>query len=146
MANRAARRAGRRGDVAEAKFLAHELATGRLDQAEIDRLVLEESRDLFANVVGPGDVLWPVQVEVARRVLALNGLPANEIAEWAAVVQAYEDSMREPDDDAADSATALGSLLSVDSGLVSGAVDGAAGDGGSGGVRGDCVPLEAGAE
>jgi len=139
MANRAARRAGKRGDVAEAKYLAHELATGRLDQAEIDRLGLEECRGLFGDVIGPQDPIWPLQVEVARRVLALNGLPASELGEWAAVVQSYEDSQREPDDLDADIAEVSGAAI-----VAPGADPGAAGDGVCGGVAdGD---LEAGSE
>ena len=132
MSNRAERRQGNRLAAAEAAKIAHQLASGRLDAADLERQTAEESRKLFGTVVGPGDPLWDLQVEVARRVLALSGLPASELGEWTAVALASE-AERDSDAAGADDDVLPDSLLSVDSGRVSEAVDGAAGDGGAGG-------------
>lgn len=45
----------------------------------------DECRELFAAVVGPGDPLWPLHIEVTRQVLAADGIPAGELTEWLAV-------------------------------------------------------------
>jgi hypothetical protein len=43
-------------------------------------------RELFSTVIGSDDgEIWPVQVDVARGVLAAGGIGADELAEWAAV-------------------------------------------------------------
>jgi hypothetical protein len=45
----------------------------------------ERLKKIFRKVVGPGDPLWPAQLEVARQVIAAGGIPANELQEWLAV-------------------------------------------------------------
>ena len=62
--------------------VATDITEGRLVPETLDKQVLEECRKLFGFVDGPGDPLWELQVEVARGVLALDGIPVNELAEW----------------------------------------------------------------
>ena len=105
MSNRAERRQGNRLAAAEAAKIAHQLASGRLDAADLERQTAEESRKLFGTVIGPEDPLWELHVEVTRRVLALNGLSAAELGEWLAVMAASEqdpDAESEREDSAAE--------------------------------------------
>lgn len=76
--------------IKAAMAVAKDVAEGRLDPADLDAMVAEESRAAFGTAVGPQDPLWPVQVDVARQVLALGGLPADELSEWAAVARRRE--------------------------------------------------------
>ena len=71
--------------IKAAMSVAREVAEGRMDPQELAAAAAEECRELFATVAGPGDVLWELHVEVARRVLALDGIPVDELAEWLAV-------------------------------------------------------------
>ncbi|MGU3501888.1 flagellar hook-length control protein [Mycobacterium sp. C31M] len=71
--------------IKSAAAVARDAAEGRLDPAALDAVVTEECRELFGTVAGPADPLWPVQVDVARQVLALGGVPADELSEWVAV-------------------------------------------------------------
>lgn len=72
--------------------VARDLAEGNLDAADLDATAVAEAASLFATVVGPSDPVWPAQVDVARRVLALGGVPVDELAEWLAVAQADTDA------------------------------------------------------
>lgn len=76
--------------IKAALSIADEIADGRLDPAEIEAATTAECRKLVAQVIGPGDPLWELQLEVARGVLAVAGLPAFELAEWLAVQRATE--------------------------------------------------------
>lgn len=77
--------------VTAALAIAEDVTAGQLDVATLDALALEECRGLFSRVVGPGDVLWDLHVEVARQVLAVGGgVPTDELAEWVAVYRAAE--------------------------------------------------------
>ena len=80
--------------IKAAMAVAKDVAQGRLDPADLDAMVAEESRAAFGTAVGPQDPLWPVQVDVARQVLALGGLPADELSEWAAVTRRREELVR----------------------------------------------------
>ena len=73
--------------VKAAMSVARDAAEGRLDPANVERTAAAEASALFGTVVGPGDPLWPTQVDVARRVLALGGVPDDELREWVAVSQ-----------------------------------------------------------
>jgi hypothetical protein len=77
-----------RKNVIEAALdLAEGVAGGTVDAADVTGAALEACRELVGTVVGPPDALWPLQVDIARQVLALDGIPANELDEWAAVVK-----------------------------------------------------------
>jgi hypothetical protein len=52
--------------VKAAMSVATDITEGRLNPADLDRVALDECRALFGRVVGPGDPLWELQVEVAR--------------------------------------------------------------------------------
>ena len=75
--------------VTAALQIAEDVTAGHLDVTTLDALALEECRNLFARVVGPGDPLWDLHVDVARQVLAVGGgVPVDELAEWVAVYRA----------------------------------------------------------
>ncbi|MHC9292028.1 flagellar hook-length control protein [Mycobacterium sp. LTG2003] len=95
----AAKKAAKKAGVDAAMTLAEDIATGRLDPAALDAAAAAEARALFGRVEGPGDPLWELHVDVARQVLAVGGgIPANELAEWAAVYRLAEgvETEREP--------------------------------------------------
>lgn len=93
-------------DVIEAAMgLADDTAQGRLDPAALEAQAVADVRRLFGTVIGPEDVAWPVQVEVARQVLGLGGIPADELSEWLAVARHRAGEpvgQPEPDPDPAD--------------------------------------------
>ncbi|OMC05675.1 hypothetical protein A5735_05015 [Mycolicibacter heraklionensis] len=85
--------------VKAAMSIATDVTEGRLDPDVLGAQALDECRTLFGRVAGPGDPLWPLHVDVARQVLALGsaggGIPAHELAEWAAVEKRAEDERAE---------------------------------------------------
>jgi hypothetical protein len=81
MSNRSRAQAKRRA-YTSAMSVADDIAQGRLDPAELDKVAAEECRALFGTVTGPENPLWSLHVEVCRQVLALRGIPANELSEW----------------------------------------------------------------
>lgn len=107
------------GDVVTAAMsTAEDAAQGRLDPATVEALAATELRELFGTVVGEGDVAWPVQLDVARQVLALGGIPATELAEWLAVERhrAGEPvSAPDPDETTPEPDSLASSTLSLDS-------------------------------
>lgn len=70
--------------------VAKDLAEGRVTPAEVEGPAVAQCEALFARVAGVGDPLWELQCDVARRVLAAGGVPANELAEWLAVTRLAE--------------------------------------------------------
>ena len=85
------RKTAMKAAVTAALAIAEDVTAGQLDVTTLDALALEECRGLFSRVVGPGDVLWDLHVEVARQVLAVGGgVPTDELAEWVAVYRAAE--------------------------------------------------------
>jgi len=77
--------------IKAAMAIAAEVAEGKLDPAELAAVVEAESRAAFGRVVGPGDALWELHVDVARQCLAVGGwISADELAEWAAAYRAKE--------------------------------------------------------
>lgn len=70
-----------------AMSLADDIAQGRLDPAALEAQAVTELRELVGTVVGPGDACWELQCNIARQVLALDGIPATELAEWLAVTR-----------------------------------------------------------
>ena len=71
--------------IKSAMSLARDIAEGQLPVAELDDAAATEAAALFSTVVGPGDPLWDTQLGIARRVLALGGVTADELREWLAV-------------------------------------------------------------
>lgn len=72
--------------IKAAMGVARDVAEGRLSPADLERQAAVEARAMFGTVIGPADALWGVQVEVARQVVALGGMSAAELAEWAVVL------------------------------------------------------------
>ncbi|SON63377.1 hypothetical protein MSIMFI_04907 [Mycobacterium simulans] len=60
---------------------------GRFDPADLNAELVVTCRELFGTVAGEGDPLWPLHVDIARQVLALDGVSADELSEWLAVLQ-----------------------------------------------------------
>ena len=54
--------------IGAAMSVGKDLAEGRLSTEELEREAAERCRELVGTVVGPDDVLWPLQVEVCRGV------------------------------------------------------------------------------
>lgn len=67
--------------------LAEEIAAGTVDPSALEAELASECRNLFGQVVGDGDPLWPLQVDVARQVLSAGGISHTEVSEWAAVLR-----------------------------------------------------------
>lgn len=80
--------------IKAAMAVARDIADAKLDPADLTAQFAADARSLFGAVVGPDDPLWPVQLDVARQVLGLGGVPADELAEWLAVAR-----RREPGDE-----------------------------------------------
>lgn len=70
-----------------AMSIADDVAQGRLSPEDLEAQAIRELRQLVGEVVGEGDPLFPLQIEVARGVLAVDGIPADELSEWAAVAR-----------------------------------------------------------
>lgn len=84
--------------IKAASSVARDVADGRLNPADLEATAVAECRALFGTVAGPGDPLWAVHLDVARQVLALDGVPADELAEWLAVArQRAGESLPSPD-------------------------------------------------
>jgi hypothetical protein len=73
--------------IKSAASVARDAAEGKLDPAALESEVTAAARDLFGQVVGEGDPLFPLQIEVCRGVLAAGGLGVDELAEWLAVAK-----------------------------------------------------------
>ena len=82
---RQAERDARKSVADEAVEIAKDVAAGRLNPFDMEGELLAEMRKLFAFVDGPDDPLWEIQMGVARGILGLDGIPYNELCEWAAV-------------------------------------------------------------
>lgn len=70
--------------ITAAMGIASDAAEGKLSPADLEAQAVEECRSLFGTVTVDGP-LFPLQVEVARAVLAANGIPVDELQEWLAV-------------------------------------------------------------
>lgn len=79
-----------------AATIATDAAEGRLDPEHLEQQMLTELRELFGNVIGEDDPLWPLQTEVARQVVSRGGISTDELSEWLAVQRRREN----PDTDA----------------------------------------------
>ncbi|RMB75643.1 flagellar hook-length control protein [Rhodococcus sp. SBT000017] len=81
----------KRDAIVAALSVAEDIDGGRIATADLDRVAAEKCRALFGVVRGPDDPLWSLHVEVARQVLALDGLPPDEMSEWLAVARRRAD-------------------------------------------------------
>ena len=75
----------KRDAISAAMGLAEDIADGKLTPAALEARAVAECRELVGTVVGPGDPCWDLQLDVARQVLALDGIPVEELSEWLAV-------------------------------------------------------------
>lgn len=76
--------------IKAATSVARDAAEGRLTPADIERQAVEELSALMLLPADPGTALADLRIEVARRVLAEGGVPADEVAEWLAVQRRRE--------------------------------------------------------
>ncbi len=73
--------------VKGAASVARDAAEGRLSPANLEAQLEAELRAVVGTVVGEEDPLFALQVDIARGVLAVGGVPADELAEWLAVAR-----------------------------------------------------------
>lgn len=73
--------------IKAASSIARDVADGRLTPADMEAQLEAELRALVGTVVGEGDPLFALQVEIARGVLAVGGVPTDELAEWLTVAR-----------------------------------------------------------
>jgi hypothetical protein len=83
--------------IKAAMSVARDLAEGTLDPDALDVEVVTACRSLVGVVVGEGDPLWPLQLDITRQVLALGGVPVTELAEWLAVLRQRQDGLEPPE-------------------------------------------------
>lgn len=69
---------------------------GRLRPADIEDQVITRCREIVGTVHGPDDPAWALQIDVCRQVLHANGLTADEVAEWLAVLRGREGVVEQP--------------------------------------------------
>lgn len=82
----------KRDAINAAMSVADDVAAGRLSPADLDTTLVEACKALLGDVRGPDDPLFDLQVAVARGVLGVGGIPADELTEWAAVARRLADS------------------------------------------------------
>ena len=73
--------------IKAASSLARDIAEGGVSPSDLERQAVAECRELFGTVAGPDDPLWDLHRDIARQVLALDGVPTDELAEWLAVAR-----------------------------------------------------------
>lgn len=103
------------GVVKAAMSVARDAADGKLDPASLSDRAVSECRELFSDVVGQDDPLWPLHLDIARQVLALGGVPADELSEWAAALRhrdAEPSSEPQPDGDPPEAVSTVSEALS----------------------------------
>jgi hypothetical protein len=71
--------------IKSAAAVARDIAEGRLSPATLEAQLDTELRALVGTVVGEGDPLFALQADIARGVLAVGGVPVDELSEWVAV-------------------------------------------------------------
>lgn len=73
--------------------VARQIAEGSLDHTGLDEQLAVECRRLLGHVEGPGDPLWPLQVDVAEKVIGAGAFTADELAQWVAVLRRREEGV-----------------------------------------------------
>ncbi|MCV7223633.1 flagellar hook-length control protein [Mycolicibacterium elephantis] len=104
--------------VTAAMSVARDAAEGKIDPAALEQQAVTELGRLFSDVVGQDDPLWPLQLDVARQVLALGGVSADELNEWAAALRhrdAEPSSTADPATDPPEAVSAVSEALSPES-------------------------------
>ena len=76
--------------------IAAQAADGRLKPSEVEAQTIARCREIMGTVYGPDDPAWPVQLDISRQIIAMNGHTADELAEWLAVIRAREGKPAEP--------------------------------------------------
>lgn len=76
--------------------VAAQAADGRLKPQEIEAQTIARCREIMGTVYGPDDPAWTVQLDISRQIIAMNGHPADELAEWLAVIRQREGKPVEP--------------------------------------------------
>lgn len=77
--------------IAAAMAVAEDVAEGRLSPVDLEAQAITELTALVRTVVGPDDLMFELQVEICRGVLAAGGIPAaDELQEWVAVAKRRE--------------------------------------------------------
>lgn len=84
--------------IKAAAAVQRDVTTGKLDPADLDRAVETRCRRMVGTVIGPGDALWPLHVDITRQVLGLGGITADELTEWLAVARAREQASQQPEE------------------------------------------------
>lgn len=80
-----------RSDAIESTMqIAEKLADGRLRVEDMHARAVARCEELMGTVIGPASQVWALQVKVARGVLAVDGIPVDELAEWVAVTRAKQ--------------------------------------------------------
>ncbi|MDV3291904.1 flagellar hook-length control protein [Mycobacterium avium] len=101
--------------IKAAASVARDVADGKLSPSDLEAQAAAELTQLVGTVAGPDDPIWPLQLDIARQVLALGGVPADELAEWLAVARHRAgEPVAQPD---ADETTAA--VESLPSGMLS---------------------------
>lgn len=73
--------------IKAASSIARDVAEGTLSPSALEDQAVAELREMVGTVAGPDDPAWSLQCDIARQVLALDGIPADELAEWVAVAR-----------------------------------------------------------
>lgn len=73
--------------ITAAMSIASDTADGKLSPTDLVSQAVAEMRSLVGEVVGPDDPAWSLQVDIARGVLAADGIPVDELAEWLSVAR-----------------------------------------------------------
>jgi hypothetical protein len=116
----------KRDAIDAAMSVAEDVAESRLDPAALDQAVADECKALFGTVVGEGDSLWPLHIDVCRQALALGALTADELSEWLAVARSRAGeplSAPEAHNDPPPALSAASSPLADDSGAADDEID-----------------------
>jgi hypothetical protein len=87
--------------------IAEDLAAGKVSPAEVMGPAVDQCRALFAAVAGPGDALWELQCDVARRVIGMGGIPTHELEEWVAVLGRHDAEHAGGQDDSAEAGSGV---------------------------------------
>jgi hypothetical protein len=109
----------KRDAIDAAMSVAEDVAEGKVDPAALDQAIADECRELFGTVVGPGDSLWPLHIDVCRQALALGALTVDELSEWLGVARSRAGepvSAPEPPSDPSAGTSSAGGLLSPEIG------------------------------
>lgn len=94
--------------IKAATSVARDIAEGHLDPVQLEQQAVAELQALVGTVVGAGDPLWPLQIQIASGVLAAGGIPTDELAEWLAVQR------RRDNPEAAEALSAVVSIVGTD--------------------------------